>query len=125
RPAQIRAGDLLIGLPSSGLHRNGFSLVRKILFAAKALSLDDCPALLQGQSLAGALLAPTRIYVKPVLELLKAFPTAINAMVHVTGGGFYDNIPRVLPEGFSARLDSGRWQLPPIFQLLQELGQLS
>lgn len=122
---QIQAGDVLIGLPSSGLHSNGYSLVRKILFQDSGLSLDDTPALLQGQTIGEALLTPTRIYVKPVLALLKALPTAVNAMVHITGGGFYDNIPRILPEGFSARLDSQDWQLPPVFQLLKTLGGLS
>jgi phosphoribosylformylglycinamidine cyclo-ligase len=119
---QIRAGDVLIGLFSSGLHSNGFSLVRKIL-KDQALDLQQTIPELNA-TLAEALLAPTRIYVAAVLALLDACPEAVHAMVHVTGGGFYDNIPRILPPGLSAELDSSRWKVPAIFSYLQRLGAL-
>ncbi len=124
RKQQIKAGDVLIGLASSGLHSNGFSLVRKILFADHQLDLHQSVPELHG-TLADTLLTPTRIYVKPVLSLLKALPDAVHAMVHVTGGGFYDNIPRVLTPEVSAVLNPESWSMPPIFTYLQELGQLS
>lgn len=124
RKAQIQAGDILIGLSSSGLHSNGYSLVRKILFTDNQVDLNaHIPEL--GSVLADVLLAPTRIYVKSVLQVLKKHPTAVHAMVHVTGGGFYDNIPRVLNPDLSAEIDASSWQAPPIFRYLQALGKLS
>ncbi len=124
RKSDIAAGDVLIGLSSSGLHSNGFSLVRKILFTDNDLSLSaDIPAL--GETLADALLTPTRIYVKSILHVLNKHPEAVHAMVHVTGGGFYDNIPRVLTPGLSAQIEAGSWQPPAIFPYLQQLGNLS
>jgi phosphoribosylformylglycinamidine cyclo-ligase len=113
---QIEAGDVLIGLPSSGLHSNGFSLVRKILFPEGQTWSDQHLALS---------MAPTRIYVEEVLALLKAFPEAIPAMAHITGGGFYDNIPRILPEGVSANINANTWQWPEIFEILKQQGNLS
>ncbi len=121
---QIAAGDVLVGLASSGLHSNGFSLVRKILLQDHKHDLE-APLLEAGGVLADVLLTPTRIYVQPVLRLLQALPDAVNAMVHVTGGGFYDNIPRILNANLSAEIDASRWQAPPIFSYLQTLGQLS
>lgn len=124
RKVQIQAGDVLIGLSSSGLHSNGYSLVRKILFSDNQLDLKaTIPEL--GGILADVLLAPTRIYVKSVLQVLKKHPSAVHAMVHVTGGGFYDNIPRVLNPKLSAEIDVSSWQAPAIFPYLQKLGQLS
>ena len=124
RKDQLKAGDVLIGLKSAGLHSNGYSLVRKILFADHQLDLNvHVPEL--GGRLADALLTPTRIYVSSVLKALKAFPNAVHAMVHVTGGGFYDNIPRVLGPGLSCELDASRWEMPPVFRYLQQLGSLS
>lgn len=124
RKTKIKAGDVLIGLGSNGLHSNGYSLVRKILFADHALDLQAfIPEL--NATLADTLLTPTRIYVKPVLALLKALPQAVHAMVHVTGGGFYDNIPRVLTPDVSAEIQAGTWEAPPIFAYLQKLGNLS
>lgn len=122
QPGGVQAGQTLIGLASSGLHSNGFSLVRKIL-AENAVALDrlydgfDAP-------IGEVLLTPTRIYVQPVLALLRRFPDAVRAMVHVTGGGFLDNIPRVLPPGVSARLDEATWTPPPVFPWLARLGGL-
>ena len=128
RSQRIQAGNVLIGLASSGLHSNGFSLVRKIL-ADNAVDTGTVIPLLnpngENATLSKVLLTPTRIYVQPVLKLLEALPEAVHAMVHVTGGGFYDNIPRVLNADVSAELDSARWPLPPIFRYVQSLGGLS
>jgi len=120
---RVADGDVLIGIASSGLHSNGYSLVRKIV-ADHHLKLTDTPEIL-AETLGQALITPTRIYVKPVLALLKQFPDAVNAMVHVTGGGFYDNIPRVLPKTLSAIIDKNTWPKPPIFDYLQKLSGLS
>lgn len=121
---RIAAGDVLIGLASNGLHSNGYSLVRKVCFQDHTLSLDVViPEL--GQRLSDVLLTPTRIYVQPILKLLKAMPDSVNAMVHVTGGGFYDNIPRVLKSGLSAEINANAWQPPAVFGWLQQLGGLS
>lgn len=113
---QIQAGDVLIGLPSSGLHSNGYSLVRKILFP------ENQPWDPHHLNLA---MTPTRIYVPEVLALLKVFPAAITAMAHITGGGFYDNIPRILPEGVSANIHTQAWQWPEIFEILKQKGSLT
>ncbi|MCE3236221.1 MAG: Phosphoribosylformylglycinamidine cyclo-ligase [Vampirovibrio sp.] len=124
RKDQTKAGDVLIGLASSGLHSNGYSLVRKILFSDHQLDLSaHVPEL--GGTLADVLLTPTRIYVQSVLSILKQLPDAVHAMVHVTGGGFYDNIPRVLTPELSAEIDASSWQSPAIFPYLQTLGNLS
>jgi phosphoribosylformylglycinamidine cyclo-ligase len=119
--SDISAGDKIIGLSSSGLHSNGFSLVRKICFSDHNLSVDDYIEEL-GCTLGEELLRPTRIYVQSVLNVLKNFP--INGMVHNTGGGFIDNIPRVLPKGCKAVLNSGTWDIPPIFPFLQSKGEI-
>ncbi len=132
-PKSVQAGDVLIGLASAGLHSNGFSLVRKILLNDHNLQLETqltdlqpaFPGTESAQTLGEHLLTPTRIYVRNVLKLLKAMPDAVRAMVHVTGGGFYDNIPRVLTNGLSTRIDASAWSLPPVFQYLQTLGNLS
>jgi phosphoribosylformylglycinamidine cyclo-ligase len=118
----VEPGDVLIGLSSSGVHSNGYSLVRDVLLEQGGLSLNEHVASL-GRTLGDALLEPTKIYVKPVLELLKEFK--IKGMVHVTGGGFYDNIPRVLPSGVEAALEMGAWLIPPIFTLIQSKGKIS
>lgn len=117
----IRPGDKLIGLPSSGLHSNGYSLVRKICFDLCNHSLDTfIPAL--GRTLGEELLVPTRLYPKVCLPLFDLF--TIKGMVHITGGGFYDNIPRILPEGCGVEVNTAAWPQLPIFQLLQEWGQV-
>lgn len=124
RKDRIAAEDVLIGLSSSGLHSNGFSLVRKILFQDNDLSLDIVLPELDAP-LGDVLLTPTRIYVKSILKILEKHPEAVHAMVHVTGGGFYDNIPRVLSPGLSARIDAQSWPMPAVFSVLKQLGDLS
>lgn len=119
--SRIRPGDAIIGLPSSGLHSNGYSLARKIIFEVMGLKTADRPAGLR-TDVATALLAPTKIYVKPVLALKKK--ADILGMAHITGGGFTENIPRVLPKGVKAVIEKGSWPVPPIFGLLKKGGNL-
>jgi phosphoribosylformylglycinamidine cyclo-ligase len=118
--ADIVPGDVLIGLPSSGLHSNGFSLVRKICFDHKKMTVETVVPE-TGTSLGTELLKPTRLYPKIVLPLL----SGIKGMVHVTGGGFYDNIPRILPKGTAVRVAPKSWTIPPIFTLLQQWGNVA
>jgi phosphoribosylformylglycinamidine cyclo-ligase len=120
--SDISAGDIILGLSSSGLHSNGYSLVRKICFADHQLTVDQHLEEL-GCTLGEELLKPTRIYVQSVLNVLKKY--RINGMVHNTGGGFIDNIPRVLPKGCKAVINRGTWKIPPVFPLLQRLGEIS
>ncbi|HVN72071.1 MAG TPA: phosphoribosylformylglycinamidine cyclo-ligase [Desulfomonilia bacterium] len=119
--ARISAKDVLIGIHSSGLHSNGFSLVRKALFERAKLRIDDYLQDL-GKTLAEELLTPTRIYVKSVLNVLRGFE--IKGIVHITGGGFIDNIPRVLPARSSAVIERGSWTLQPIFRFIQDIGKI-
>jgi len=120
----IRPGDAIIGLASSGVHSNGFSLVRKLLLDSGKYGVGDVvPALGDGVTLGEALLAPTRIYVKPVLALLEK--VAVRGMAHITGGGFIENIPRVLPSNVNAHIRLGSWPMPPIFGLLRAEGNLT
>ena len=120
--AKIQPRDVLIGLPSSGLHSNGFSLVRKICFERKHYSPHTPIPELGGRLLGDELLTPTRLYPKVCMPLVENFE--IKGMVHITGGGFYDNIPRVLPDGCGAVVNASSWSRPPIFDLLQEWGQV-
>ncbi|MEW6107207.1 MAG: AIR synthase-related protein, partial [Bacillota bacterium] len=117
----IEPGDILIGLASSGLHSNGFSLARHVLFDIAGLGLHDEPEGL-GRPLVEELLEPTRIYVRPVLDL--AAEVRIRGMAHITGGGLVDNPPRMLPPGLGLRLRTGSWPVPPIFGLIQRLGNV-
>lgn len=119
----VQAGDAVIGLGSSGVHSNGYSLVRHIL-ARGGHSLDDKPEKLGGATLGEELLTPTKIYVKTVLALQQR-GFQLKAMAHITGGGLTDNIPRCLPSGMSVSLDTGRWRRPPIFDLLQQWGNVA
>ncbi len=114
--ADIRAGDVLLGLASSGPHSNGYSLIRKIVEVTGA----DLAADFHGRSLGEVLLEPTRIYVKPLLALLESLP--VKGIAHITGGGLIGNIPRILPEGLAARLDAQAWTWPAVFRWLQEAG---
>ncbi|MBL1378697.1 phosphoribosylformylglycinamidine cyclo-ligase [Zobellella iuensis] len=116
--SKVAAGDALIALGSSGPHSNGYSLIRKILEVSQA----ELQQPMGEGTLADALMAPTRIYVKPVLELIKQFD--IHALSHITGGGFWENIPRVLPAGAKAVIDGASWQWPQVFQWLQQAGNV-
>jgi len=118
----VQPGDVLLALPSTGLHSNGFSLARKALDVEHA-DLHTPRADLNGQSLGEALLAPTAIYVKPVLALLKDMP--VNGIAHITGGGFYENIPRCLPDGLTALVNRKSVKVPPIFDVLAQAGDIS
>jgi len=119
--SSIGVGNVAIGLASSGLHSNGFSLVRKLL---KDHDVDLHQTLPGAEvSIGQTLLEPTRIYVRTVLNLLRDFE--VRGVVHITGGGFYDNLPRILPRGVRARIDFKSWAKPPVFYWLKELGQLS
>jgi len=118
----IRPGDAVIGMASSGVHSNGFSLVRKLLLEEKGFRLTDRLEELGGAVLGDVLLEPTRIYVKPVLRLIGR--VTVKGLVHITGGGFIENIPRVLPEGVNAEIAYGSWPVLPIFRLLQDLGSI-
>jgi phosphoribosylformylglycinamidine cyclo-ligase len=112
----IVPGDVVLGLASSGIHSNGFSLVRKIIERAN----PDLSADFHGRSLADTLMAPTRIYVKPLLALMQKI--AVKGMAHITGGGLVENIPRVLREGLTAELQQSAWPMPPLFTWLQQHG---
>ena len=119
--SRISAKDVLIGLHSSGVHSNGYSLVRKVLFEREKLDIDSYIEDL-GKTLAEELLTPTRIYVRSVMNILRTFE--IKGIVHITGGGFIDNIPRVLPSRCCAVIDRKSWTVPPIFRLIQDLGRI-
>ncbi len=114
--SKIVPGDVILGLASSGIHSNGFSLVRKIIEVAN----PDLNADFHGRSLADALIAPTRIYVKPLLALMASLE--VKGMAHITGGGLVENVPRVLGDHLTAVLDSASWTMPPLFKWLQEHG---
>jgi phosphoribosylformylglycinamidine cyclo-ligase len=117
--SRIEAGDAIIGLASSGPHSNGYSLVRKVIAVSGA---DLYESFNNQRTLGETLLEPTRIYVKPVLATLAKVP--VKGMAHITGGGLSENIPRVLPQGVTARLDSSKWPRPPIFDWLQRRGHI-
>ena len=114
--SKIAAGDVVLGLASSGIHSNGYSLVRKIISVAK----PDLEADFHGRKLSDVLMAPTRIYVKPLLALMQSME--VKGMVHITGGGLVENIPRVLADNLTAVLDGKSWTMPPLFQWLQQHG---
>lgn len=119
----ISAGDVVIGLAASGVHSNGFSLVRKTLLEDQGYSLHDTVPELNNEVLGEVLLTPTKLYVKPVLALLEQ--VNVKGMAHITGGGFIENIPRVLPQGVNVNVDYGTWPILPIFSLLQQKGNVS
>ena len=118
--SKVGEGDVLLGLASSGPHSNGYSLIRKILEVSGA-ALDTA---VDGKPLGDALLAPTRIYVKPLLSLLRETDIPVHALSHITGGGLTENIPRVLPETLGARIDAASWTRPAIFDWLKEQGNV-
>jgi len=117
--SRIVAGDVMLGLASSGAHSNGYSLIRRII-ATKGVDLS---ADFHGRALADVMLEPTRIYVKPVLKLLKS--VAVKGLAHITGGGLVENVPRVLPARLAARIERAAWKLPPLFSWLQVEGRIA
>ncbi len=123
--SQVQAGDIIVGLPSSGLHSNGYSLARKALLEKGGLKIGSKIAEL-GCTLGEELLRPTRIYVKPVLAALGAYKTKrpIRALAHITGGGLLENVPRVLPPDCDAVFNIDAWEVPPIFRLIQKTGNV-
>ena len=118
----MKAGDVVIALPSSGVHSNGFSLVRKV-FDVENCDLKSPNEKLGGKSLGETLLTPTRIYVKPMLALMK--DVTVKGVSHITGGGFYENIPRSIPDGLGAKIDKSKVKILPIFNLIMENGNIS
>ncbi len=117
----ISVNDRIIGVASSGLHSNGFSLARKILLDDAKLQVTDRVSGL-AKTIGEELLEPTRIYVKPILNLLKNFN--VKGLVHITGGGFYDNIPRIIPQSCRCIISGNSWEIPPIFQVMKEIGKV-
>ena len=122
--ARVKVGDILFALPSSGLHSNGFSLVRKIVFEHKKFTGNEKFDELGNKTLAEELLTPTKLYPKICLPIIKKFGDKIHGMVHITGGGFYDNIPRALPKNFGVEINADAWSIPEIFKLLQKWGNV-
>ena len=124
-PVRAQAGDVLIGLPSSGVHSNGFSLVRRII-STHRIRLDRGYADLDGESLGALLLEPTRIYAQPIVKLLRHYRVkkVVSAMAHITGGGLPGNLPRMLPPRLDAIIDLRTWEVPPIFEFLQRRGDV-
>ncbi len=120
-PTTMEEGDVIIALPSSGVHSNGFSLVRKV-FNIGSEDISKPMAELGGKSVGETLLTPTKIYVKPVLALLEQ--VTVRAISHITGGGFYENIPRSLKEGYGAKIDKSSLRILPIFDLIQKVGDI-
>ncbi len=119
-PSQVKTGDVILSLPSTGIHSNGFSLVRKV-FNIEHAKLDEWSEELGGE-LGGVLLQPTAIYVKPVLAAIEA--AQVHGVSHITGGGFYENIPRCLPKGMTAKIDKSALWIDPIFRMIQRLGNI-
>lgn len=119
--SRVKENDVIIGLQSSGVHSNGFSFVRKVFLEKMGYDKDTYIEELKN-NLFEELLTPTKLYVKPVLEVLKEVP--VNGMVHVTGGGFYENVPRILKDGLTARFNSSKINVLPIFNVLQKLGNV-
>lgn len=127
--ADIGDGDTLLGLASSGLHSNGFSLVRKIIESTQGFDYEASAPFAKGQTMAEALLTPTRLYVKSILAALTirddVGKPAIKGMAHITGGGLLENVPRMMPKGLCAEIDCTAWELPSVFKWLMEAGNLN
>ena len=121
--SKISKGDVLIGIASNGLHSNGFSLVRKIVFEIAGLTCDDHVEEL-GETVGDALLRPTTIYVRVTRSVLSEFSDAVNGIAHITGGGLLENVTRILPEGRQAVIEQGSWEVPSVFPWLQKLGDV-
>lgn len=121
--SRVRAGDVVLGLPSAGLHTNGYTLARRVFFEQLGKRPQDRMPELGSKTVADALLAPHLSYLRALEPLLAE--KLVHAMAHVTGGGFYDNIPRVLPEGVDVVIRSGSWPVPPVFQVIEREGEIS
>lgn len=119
---KIKDGDVLVGLPSSGIHSNGYSLVRKVFFEQNKMTGKDTPEELAGKALGEELLTPTKIYVNALMPLVKK--ELVNGIAHITGGGFVENIPRMLPEELAAEIELGSWPVLPIFAALEKYGKI-
>lgn len=122
-PRDVKAGDVVLGLASSGVHSNGFSLVRHIM-GLKSVDFNSKAPFAPGQSFADVLMVPTKLYVKSCLDALRTFPDGIHAFAHITGGGLPENLPRVLPKNLGATLHAAAWKMPEIFTWLQEAGNV-
>ena len=118
---KVKIGNKIIGIPSSGIHSNGYSLVRKVFFDKMAMDVSEYVEEL-GETLGEALLTPTKIYAKACDAVLPKFD--VNGIVHITGGAFFENIPRILPEGTAVSIDVGAWKVPPIFSYIQKCGNI-
>jgi phosphoribosylformylglycinamidine cyclo-ligase len=124
RKQEMRAGDVLVGLASSGPHSNGYSLIRRIV-AASGLDWADPAPFAGNATLADVFLTPTRIYVRPLLAALQALGPAMRGLAHITGGGLVENVPRILPAGLAARIDLGALDIPPVFGWLKQQGNVA
>ena len=121
----IRAGDRLWGLPSTGLHTNGYSLARRVFFDLAGYGVDDRPESLGGPSVGEALLAIHRSYLPELRRIWQDLGRdVVHGLVHITGGGFTDNIPRIMPDGLCARVDTQAWAVPPVFRVMQDVGEV-
>jgi len=125
--SEIQAGDVAIGIASSGVHSNGFSLVRKAVFEIGGLSIDDRPPALGGRSVADALLEPTRLYARAVKAVLAHYRVkhVVHGIAHITGGGLAENLGRIVPETVQVVIERGSWAMPPVFPWLQSLGSVA
>ncbi|MGN0115096.1 MAG: phosphoribosylformylglycinamidine cyclo-ligase, partial [Acutalibacteraceae bacterium] len=119
----VKEGDVIIALPSSGFHSNGFSLVRKVFDVERDGALDEKLPEYDGKTLGEVLLTPTKIYVKPILKLLDS--VKVKSIAHITGGGFFENIPRALPDGIAAQIDKASVKTPPIFDIIAKRGGIA
>lgn len=119
---KIKSGDVLVGIPSTGIHSNGFSLVRKVFFKQNNFAITDQIPELDNQVLGDVLITPTKIYVKELLPLVKH--SLVNGIAHITGGGFVENIPRMLPKGLAVNINLGSWPVLPIFGALEKYGEI-
>ena len=118
----MQPGDVILALPSTGVHSNGFSLVRKALFEQAGYTVDTTLDELDGKTLGEVLLEPTRIYVKALKPLFQA--GVVKGVAHITGGGFIENIPRMIPDGLATRIELGSWPVPPIFDVIERAGNV-
>lgn len=121
--SKVKKGNVIIGLKSSGIHSNGYSLIRKLFFDNLKMDVSEYVEDL-GETLGEALLRPTKIYVKPVVEILNRFRESVNGICHITGGGFYENVPRALPENLSAKFEKNSWEKAPIFDYIKKVSEI-